>query len=291
MPIMIHEKRVGLNSGIIEMSRVFDFFDDKKPRIIGHRGAAGMAPENTFVSFRRGLNEGADYIEMDVRESRDGEILIFHDATLERTTNGQGEVRQWKLKELKTLDAGYRFTLDDGVTYPYKDQMIEIPTLEEFFSAFPGVRATIEIKQVGAGFAKKLFATIRKFDREGWVLLSTAEDGVMREVRKEIHDHELAVATGLSYGEVASFFRWVWDGGQGSITLPGQALQIPCTYGNRTLITEKTVRTAHDLGLEVYAWTINDIEEMRRLLRLGVDGIVTDYPARLRDLSAQTDSS
>jgi glycerophosphoryl diester phosphodiesterase len=275
----------------MKAARVFDFFDDKKPRIIGHRGAAGMAPENTLVSFRRSLNEGADYIEVDVRESKDGEILILHDATLERTTDGQGEIRQWKLKELKSLDAGYRFTLDDGVTYPYKGQNIEIPTLEEFFSAFPGVRATIEIKDVGAGFVKKLFATIRRFGREDWVLLSTAEDGVMKEVRNEVRDNDRAVATGLSYGEVASFFRWVWDGGKGSFTLPGQALQIPCTYGNWTLITDQTVRTAHDVGLEVYAWTINDIEEMRRLLSLGVDGIVTDYPARLRDLCAQTESS
>jgi len=275
----------------MKTAQVFDFFDDKKPRIIGHRGAAGMAPENTLVSFRRSLNEGADYIEVDVRESKDGEILIFHDATLERTTDGQGEIRQWKLKELKSLDAGYRFTLDDGVTYPYKGQNIEIPTLEEFFSAFPGVRATIEIKQISAGFVKKLFAIIRRFGREDWVLLSTAEDGVMKEVRNEVRDHDLAVATGLSYGEVASFFRWVWDGGHGSITPPGQVLQIPCTYGNWTLITEHTVRAAHDLGLEVYAWTINDVEEMRRLLSLGVDGIVTDYPARLRDLCAQTEST
>jgi glycerophosphoryl diester phosphodiesterase len=275
----------------MKTARDFDFFDGKKPKIIGHRGAAGIVPENTLVSFRRSLNEGADYVELDVRESKDGEILILHDATLERTTNGQGKIRQCRLKELKSLDAGYRFTFDNGLTYPYRGQNIEIPTLEEFFSAFPGVRATIEIKQVGAGFVKKLFATIRKFGREDWVLLASEEDGVMKEVRNEVRDHDLAVATGFSYGEVASFLHWVWDGRQGSFTPPGQVLLIPCTHGNWTLITEHTVRAAHDLGLEVYVWTINDVEEMERLLSLRVDGIVTDYPARLRDLDAQTESS
>ncbi len=138
------------------------FFSDGGLRVIGHRGAAGIAPENTLVSFGRALDEGAGFIEMDVRESKDGEILVIHDGTLERTTNGQGEIRQWKLKEIKSLDAGYRFTLDDGVTYPYRDQKIEIPTLGEFFFSFPEVRTIIEIKQDNPGFVKKLIETIRQ---------------------------------------------------------------------------------------------------------------------------------
>ncbi len=275
----------------MEAPKVSFFFSDGGPRIIGHRGAAGIAPENTLVSFERALDEGAGFIEMDVRESKDGEILAIHDATLERTTNGHGEIRQWNLKELKSLDAGYRFTLDDGVTYPYRGQKIESPTLGEFFFSFPEVRTTIEIKQANPGFVEKLIATIRQHGREDWVLLATVEDEVMKKIRKEIRDHDLAIATGFSYGEVESFLRWVWGGRRGDFTPLGQALLIPCTYGDWTLITEQTVKTAHDLKLEVHAWTINDIGEMRRLLSLGVDGIVTDFPARLRDLDAETASS
>ncbi|MFQ5852155.1 MAG: glycerophosphodiester phosphodiesterase [Candidatus Binatia bacterium] len=268
-------------------TRHYPFFTAEKPKVFGHRGAAGVAPENTLASFERALADGADFMELDLRESKDGELLIIHDATLERTTNGRGEIRKRELKELKSLDAGYWFTLDGGVTYCYRGQKIEIPTLEEFFSTFPQVRATIEIKQAGPGFVKKLVATVRRFGREDWVLLATEEDEVMREIRKEIRAHDLGLATGFSCGEVASFMHWVWEGRCGTFTPPGQALQIPCTYGARNLITEQTVRAAHDLGLEVHAWTINDAEEVKWLLSIGVDGIITDYPARVRELDAR----
>lgn len=263
------------------------FFDAKKPRIGGHRGAAGVAPENTRVSFERALADGANFIEMDLRESKEGEILIFHDVTLERTTNGRGEVQQRELKELKRLDAGYQFTLDGGLTYPYRGQQIEIPTLGEFFSTFPEVKVTMEIKQARPAFVGKLVATIKRFGREGLVLLATEKDEIMKEIRKQILEHDLAIATGFSYGEVDAFMHWIWGGLAGSFTPAGEALQVPCVYEGLRLITAETVKAAHELGLEVHAWTVNDTEEMGQLIHLGVDGIVTDYPARLRDLHAQ----
>src|SRR5688572_4555173 len=118
-----------------------------KPHTIGHRGAAGVAPENTLPSFERAFDDGAQFVELDVRESRDGEVVIIHDETLERTTNGVGLVNQHTLKELKALDAGYRFKPDGGISYPFRNQKIELPTLEDFFSSFPLGKAIIEIKQ------------------------------------------------------------------------------------------------------------------------------------------------
>jgi len=260
------------------------FFDAKKPRIIGHRGGAGVAPENTLVSFERALADGADFIEMDLRESKEGEILIFHDATLERITNGRGEVQQWGIKELKNLDAGYRFTTDGGKTYPYRGQKVTIPTLEEFFTTFPKVKATVEIKQALPVFIERLVASIKRFRKEELILLATVKDEIMAEIRKQIREQDLTIATGFSYGEAEAFLNWVWGDKAGSFDPAGEALQVPCEYEGLTLITEQTLKAAHELGIEVHAWTINQAEEMLQLINLGVDGIVTDYPARLRDL-------
>ncbi len=260
------------------------FFDAKRLRIIGHRGAAGMAPENTLVSFDKALADGADFIEIDLRESKDGEILIFHDATLERTTNGEGEVQQWSLKELKNFDAGYRFTPDGGKTYPFRGRKVTIPTLEEFFTTFPKVKATIEIKEARPVFIERLVAGIKRFRKEEVILLATAKDEVMTEIRRQIREQDLTIATGFSYGEAAAFLTWVWEKKSGSFAPAGEALQVPCEYEGLRLITELTLKAAHELGIEVHAWTINKAEEMVQLIQLGVDGVVTDYPARLRDL-------
>lgn len=244
----------------------------------------GDAPENTLPSFQRALEDGASFLELDVRGAKGGEVVIIHDATLERTTNGRGQVRQRGLKELKELDAGYWFTRDGGESYPYRGQGTEIPTLTEFFLAFSKAKTIIEIKQLRPAIVQKVIETIRRLGREGQVLLATEQDPIMKSIRKELRENDLAIATGLSYGEVASFLHWVAGAKRGPFALPGQAFQIPCEYGGMTLVSKETLGAAHDLGAEMFVWTVNDIEEMQRLLRLGVDGIITDYPARLRDL-------
>jgi len=246
----------------------------------------GEAPENTLSSFERALQDGATFVEFDVWASRDGEIVIIHDATVERTTGGRGRVTQMSLKEIKALDAGYRFSPDGGISYPYRGHGIEIPTLEEFFVTFPQAKAIIEIKQVKPTIVRRVIETVCRWRREETVLLATEKDQVMREIRQEIKAHGLPLATGFSYGEVAAFMRWVAGGKGADFIASGQAFQIPCHYGGRTLVSAATLKAAHEQGTEVFVWTINDAEEMERLLGMGADGIITDYPARLRDLSA-----
>jgi glycerophosphoryl diester phosphodiesterase len=278
--------RPGAVSGInpLNLLSVYPFLDGPKPRILGHRGAAGVAPENTLISFQRAFEDGALFVEFDVRGSKDGEVVIIHDATLQRTTNGRGRVSQLTVKELKAFDAGYWFTPDEGISYPYRGQKIQIPTLEELFSAFPAVKAIVEIKQARPPIVKNVIETVLRCGREDRILLATEKDEIMREVRKALQENGLTIATGFSYGEVAAFVRWVAGGKQGNYAPPGQALQIPCEYRGVTLVSGETVRAAQGLGVEMFVWTVNDVEEMDRLLGLGVDGIITDYPARLRRL-------
>ncbi|MGH7830369.1 MAG: glycerophosphodiester phosphodiesterase [Candidatus Binatia bacterium] len=266
----------------------YPFFSGTKPRILGHRGAAGVAPENTLVSIQRAFDDGAQFVEIDLQGAKDGEVIIIHDDTLERTTDGHGQVKEHSLKELKSLNAGYRFTPDNGASYPYRDQKIEIPTLEEFFSTFPKAKAIVEIKQSAPPIVKKVVQSVRRFAREGQILLATEKDEIMNEIRSELSKNSLPIATGFSYGEVAAFIRWVAAGKPaGAPPTGGQALQIPCEYNGMTLVSAETVQAAHDLGIEMFVWTVNDTDEMKRLLRLSVDGIITDYPGRLASLVRQ----
>ncbi len=260
------------------------FFAADKPRIIGHRGAAGEAPENTLVSFQRAVRDGARFVELDVRGSRDGEVIVMHDATVKRTTNGSGAVSKQDLQDLQALDAGYRFSRDGGKSYPYRGQDIRIPRLTELFDALPETSFIVEIKQARPSIVKRVLEEVRRAGKEQAVLLATEQDPVMREIRQELQASGLSIATGFSYGEVAAFMSWLAGGKRDAYTPPGQAFQIPCEYMGMTLVNEQTLGAAHDLGVEMFVWTVNDGAEMARLLGLGADGIITDFPGRLRDL-------
>jgi glycerophosphoryl diester phosphodiesterase len=115
--------------------------------------------------------------------------------------------------------------------------------------------------------------------------LATEDDRIMKAIRAELRERGLKIATGFSYAEVAAFIKWTRRQG-GAFVPPGQALQIPPTYRGMTLVSQRTVRAAHEVGVELFVWTVNEADEMERLLGLGVDGIITDYPARLRRLLA-----
>jgi glycerophosphoryl diester phosphodiesterase len=141
----------------------------EKKMVIGHRGNAMFAPENTLVSVAQGVESGADAIEIDVHLSADGEVVVIHDATLDRTTSGSGAVAHKTLAQLRQLDAGARFTNDRGGTYPWRDQDIRIPTLPELLNTFPHVPFVIEIKAAGA--QQRVLDIVREFDAAGPVAL------------------------------------------------------------------------------------------------------------------------
>jgi glycerophosphoryl diester phosphodiesterase len=266
------------------------FFDAGKPRVIGHRGAMGVAPENTLVSFERAIADGADLVEFDVHETKDGHVVIIHDPTLSRTTNGDGRVRTKTLKDLKRLDGGYWFTTDEGKSYPYRGHGVKIPTLDEFFLSFPETKAIVEIKQLSPGIVANTVDTVCQLGCQARVLLATEKDRIMREIRRELRRHGLGVATGFSTGEVVAFFRWLSGARQTRFQPKGQAFQIPCEFRDITLVTQHSVEASHSLGAEMFVWTVNEVEEMKRLLGLGVDGIITDYPSLLRALIRRPDS-
>lgn len=261
------------------------FFDGPKPRLFAHRGASGERPENTLAAFERAVELGCEYIELDVHAAQDGHVVVFHDDTLERTTNGLGPVGEYALAALQQLDAGYRFSPDGGQTRPFRASDVVIPSLEEVLSGFPQVRFTVEIKQNTPPIEEAVIAVVNACGRAGDVVLASKEDAVLARVRKLAPD----VATSCGYQEIADFIQRVATGRLDDYRPPGQALQIPPDYEGIPLVTEATLAAAHRFDLEMHVWTINEPDEIRRLLDLGVDGIMSDFPGRLLEAANRTE--
>jgi len=253
------------------------YFGGTTPRVFGHRGAAGLAPENTLPSFALGLALGADMLELDVHASRDGVVVVFHDPTLDRTTNGTGPLRERSLYELQQLDAGHHFTRD-GRDFPYRGHGLRIPTLEAVLKDFPLAYCNIEIKQADPPIVTDVLRVIRRLDAQHRVLLAAEHDSIMQQIRPLAGD----IATSFSAAEIADFVGRLQAGGLDDYQPSGRALQIPPSFSDIELVTPESVAAAHRCGLEMHVWTINDPSEMQRLLALGVDGIMSDLPGLAR---------
>jgi glycerophosphoryl diester phosphodiesterase len=256
------------------------FLDLPRPIVFGHRGASGEAPENTLVAFARALEQGAAILETDVHVTRDGEVVIAHDADVARTTNGSGSIAELRLGELAGLDAGHHFSPDGGASHPYRGLGVRIPTLREVFQRLPGVRFNIELKSDDPRLVKAVVALVAEHAREHLTLLAAAEEPTLAAVRAELERRAIGAALGASLADVLGFIRAAL--GQGEAPSGPAALQIPPTFAGRPLVTRALLDFAHRQGVQVHVWTINDEAEMEQLLALGVDGIMSDFPGRLR---------
>lgn len=253
------------------------FLDGPRPRVLGHRGAKGHAPENTIPSFRKALELGADILEMDVHATRDGTVVVCHDDTVDRTTNGSGAIRRLVHSEIAKLDAGYRWS-PDGEHYPFRGQGVRIPALLEVLEAFPGTPLNIEIKQADPPAVDLVVALLKEKDREETVNLAAENPAIMEEIRNS----DWEGATGYSMADVLAFMEALAGDTLDAYRPPGIALQVPERWAEVDVVTESFVKGAHRCGVEVHLWTINALADMGRLLALGVDGLVTDYPERAR---------
>ena len=246
------------------------------PVNIAHRGGAKIAPENTLEGFRKGLEVGAGVIELDVHATADGHVVVLHNPTVDCTTDGAGPVREMTLAEVKRLDAGYRFTPDDGATYPYRGEGVKVPTLEEVYKEFPKVPINIEIKGDRPGIEEAVWRVIEGSGAEGRTLVVSEHSATIRRFREAPGGGK--VATGSSSLELVSFWLLSRLGLGSKSRPPYQALQGPETYKGLRVVTPGFVRAAHDRELRVDVWTIDEEPDMRRLLGYGVDGIMTDRP-------------
>ena len=258
------------------------FFDLPTPLVIGHRGAAGEAPENTLASFARGLADGAAILESDVHLTRDGVPVLIHDDDVARVTDGSGRVAELELRDLQRLDAGYRFSRDGGRSHPERGRGHRIPTLQEVFDAFPSARLNLELKEDVPGLVERSVAVVAGAGRLDHTLLTSADDALMGRLRTHVVELGVEPALGACTADVAGFARSA-AGGDPPPSGP-MALQIPPDFGGRPLVTRALIEHAHRHHVQVHVWTINEPAEMARLLDLGVDGLVSDHPARVTAL-------
>ena len=251
-------------------------FSGPEPRLFAHRGASALAPENTMESFRLARSAGVPYLELDVHLTADGHVVVIHDNSVSRSTGRRGRVERMSLSEIRRLDAGHEFTLDRGRSFPYRGQGLRIPTLEEVLQDFPEARITVEIKKTRKGIGAAVLDVIRRCHAMERVLVASHEHQHLQEFRSLDGD----VPTGFSKTEVRGFLARVRGGDTSSYHAPGNALQVPEYFGLRRVTSVALIEAAHRLGLEVHVWTVNEPVHMKRLLRWGVDGIMTDDPAR-----------
>jgi glycerophosphoryl diester phosphodiesterase len=258
------------------------YFDTLQPVIIGHRGAAGTAPENTLAAFAAGLALGADVLESDIHATRDGVPVLIHDPDVNRTTDGTGQVEELTLDQLRMLDAGYNFSPDEGANFPKRGQGLRIPTLEEAFETFPDARFNLEIKANPPALVGRVIDLVEKFDRATHTLLTAGENPIMVELRRERSTRGSQFAIGASTADVLAVVKAAVENRPAPSDI--MALQIPEAFGGRPLVTRELIAFAQDAEIAVHVWTINDPDDMHRLLSLGVDGLVTDHPERMAAL-------
>ncbi|MGB6894323.1 MAG: glycerophosphodiester phosphodiesterase [Dehalococcoidia bacterium] len=254
------------------------FLQSPRPLAFAHRGGARLWPENTMTAFQGAVDLGYRYLETDVHATRDGVLVTIHDGTLERTTDGSGPVSAITLEELKRLDAGYRFSPDGGRTFPFRGKGITVATLAEVAEAFPDVRLNVEVKQSEPPLVDAVAAAVALIEERALhdrILVASFDDRVIQEFRRRMGDH---VATSSATWEATRFWLASRVGLTRWLRRPYDALQVPPRQGRLTVVDGRFVRAAHRRGLQVHVWTVDEAEEMRRLLDLGVDGLMSDRP-------------
>lgn len=235
------------------------------PSVIAHRGASSEAPENTLAAYRRALEIGVDAVEIDVHLSADAELVVIHESTLDRTTDGHGLVKDFPLAALRRLDAGRWFDARFAGE--------RIPTLEEALDVLRSVRVIIEIKNgpiYYEGIAARAAETVRATGHRA-VTVSSFDHPVLRELRSVAPDLETAI---LFMSRPIDPVRLARDAGAGVL------------HPNWMWVTPDMIDAAHAAGLRVEAWTVDEPAHQAHVVSLGVDGIITNYAARLRALLA-----
>ncbi len=258
------------------------FFDGETPRRFAHRGASGTHPENTLAAFRAAVERGARGFELDVHRTADGEIVVHHDDSLERTTDGRGLLRELPLEELRRRDAGHRFSPAGGSDFPFRGTGVTVPTLREVLEEFPELPLIIEIKQVDPPLETDLARLLQSTGAD--------ERALVFSLHQEAVDRYRALGTGQPTGfgpdEVADFLRRLGAGDWDGYVPAGAAFAVPVHWHGVQIVSRPFVEAAHRFGREVFVWTVNDPREMEALLDLGVDGLITDFPERLDQILA-----
>ncbi len=241
-----------------------------KSLVIAHRGASGLAPENTLAAVQKAMALKADMIEIDVHQTQDSVIVVIHDDTIDRTTDGKGKVRELSFREIRKYDAGSWFHAD------YRGE--KIPALEEVLETIQGsTDLLIEIKGGGLypGIERRVVDLVNRHKAKSWCCIQSFDEDVLDTVH--------AIDPGfilyrLFGGEVPVLPLHIGNGIRiGSIPFDGDMKGIGV---NVRFVSEDIIQRTHEHGLEFFVWTVDDADTIRWMIGLGVDGVITNFPDR-----------
>lgn len=236
--------------------------------VIGHRGAAADAPENTIPGFALALAQGADALELDVHATADGTPVVLHDPTLDRTTDHRGSIADLPWERVRTVDAGARFTADGGRSFPWAGRDARVPALAQVFETFPGTPLLIEVKTPAA--AAPLARVVRHHGAAGRVAVAAFDAVALRGLA------ETGLAVGASRRDTVRLLLAAYAG------IPADAgprfYAIPDRYRGMPVPTRRVVAVARRRGAPVHVWTVDDPERARELWARGVCGIISNRP-------------
>jgi glycerophosphoryl diester phosphodiesterase len=228
-------------------------------KIIAHRGFSGIAPENTLIAFQKAIDVGADYFELDVHKSKDNELIVIHDESVDKTSsNGRtGIVADLNYDELKDIKVGYSSKFKDT----FKDE--KIPTLKEALEMAKGkIKVCIEIKVLG--IAEEVLKTIREVGVKDQVIIFCFSYEVLEKIREMNKTIPILYLEGESNTETI----------KKALAINANAIGL----GSKSTLSKKYIEEANKQGIEVWRWTVDDVDEMKQLIEIGINGLITNYP-------------
>ena len=250
-----------------------------RPIVLAHRGGSSIAPEHTMIAFEKAQSLGVDGFEIDIRLTKDEEIVVFHDETVDRTSDGTGSIKDFTLEELKQLNFGYNFADLDG-QFPYKEQKVEIVSLRELLEVFPNMYINIDIKDhpdtyEGSLMPSKLWRLIEEFDAQNRIVLTSFFSDQVDRFNLYAQNR---VALGAGENDVRKAFT-AFTSQFGHLYHPKvDVFQIPTKHGRVSLDSPRFINFLAKLNIPVHYWTIDDEDTIRTLIENGAKGIVTDRP-------------
>ena len=262
------------------MRRAHPFLDGLRPTLlIAHRGGAALRPENTLPAFEHALHaHGADVLELDVHLSRDGELVVAHDATLERCTDGEGPLAERTWLELQRLDAGFHFSPDGGRSFPFRGRGVRQPSLRDVLRAFPGARLNLEAKPDVPGVEDALARLLRDEGAVGRVCVGSELDAVAERLVRALPEACHFYPRGALEALVGAL--------QAGATPPDdpryQVLDVPLEWEGTRIVDAALLQAAAGMGKWVNVWTVDAPEQLAELVAQGVGGVMTDRPDVLR---------
>jgi glycerophosphoryl diester phosphodiesterase len=251
------------------------YLDRPGPWLVAHRGGSALAPENTLAAFDRAAALRADALEIDVRRTLEGVVVVFHDEDTARLTGEGGTIEARTLSEVRALDAGYAFTQDGGATFPFRGKDVRVPVLAEVLSRYPDLRFNVDAKPDEPALAEALAAAIVTAGAEDRVCVGSFFDAQADRLGRLLP----RCARYLPEQAATCHVLAAKQGGSGAGCPGGYDLaDLPHRMGDLVVVDRVVLEYLHTRGIPVHVWTVDDEAEMRALLALGVDGIVTDRP-------------